>query len=157
MLKHCVAAAFVGLAAGALPACAAAQTLPNQLIGGQAQRSVLTSCYADRGFATFQRDFSSALAAGTKAVVSLPEVIFKTATLNVAYDVSGQAVLNFSTATSGTIRFKQLPNVADTIKNPAFSNYSESYNATAKQLTVSFTIGFPNCSLPIVIILDAVT
>jgi hypothetical protein len=157
MLKHCVPAAFAGLTVCALPAGAAAQTLPNQLIGGQAQRSLGASCYADRGFATFQRNFASAPAAGTKAVVSLPEVIVKTATLNVAYDVSGQAVLNFSTATSGNIRFKQLPNVNDTIKSPAFSNYAESYNATAKQLTVSFTIGFPNCSLPIVLILDAVT
>jgi len=157
MLRHCAVAASAGLAACFISASASAQTLPNQLIGGQVQRSVLPSCYVNRGFATFQRNFGSTPAAGTKAVVSLQELIFKTTTLNVAYDVSGQAILNFSSATSGNIRFKQLPNVDDTIKNPPFSNYAESYNATAKQLTVSFTIGFPSCSLPIVIILDAVT
>lgn len=156
MLRYLAVAASAGVAACLLSASALGQTLPNQLIGGQVQRSVLPSCYADRGFATFQRNFASTPAAGTKAVVSLQEVIFKTAALNVAYDVSGQAILNFSTATSGNIRFKQLPNVDDTIKNPPFSNYAESYNAAAKQLTVSFAVGFPGCALPIVIILDAV-
>jgi hypothetical protein len=114
------------------------------LVGGETTQFVdatATSglCYVGRGPSAFQRN-----AKASKAYVTFDEVF-----LAGKYDLSGQAVLTFATAASGTIAFKNLPELPLTISRPIFSKYSQAYNAATHRLTVKFTIKFPSCSLVI--------
>lgn len=133
------------LFAAMLPQMAAAQSVPTTLIAGQtALGGTLPTCYVGRGFSTFQRNGT-----GSKATISFAELVDQG-----LYDLSGQAVLTFSSPTSGDIRFKQTPTLSSTVKDPLFSNYVQTYDATNLRLTVSFTIQFPDCNVPVMAIFD---
>jgi len=82
-------------------------------------------------------------------VISFVEVIYFDGAAY--YQLSGQTILTFSDATSGTIRFKQIPAYPELVHNPAFTNYTQTYNAATDQ----FNIGFPNWTLPIFAVFDA--
>ena len=140
---------FLALAV-VLPAQAMAQTYPQDtLIAGEVrlfvgQTQFGGSCYVNRGFSTFQRN-----AAGSKAVISFAEIVD-----SAVWDLSGQAILTFSTDTSGYVRFKQVPTLPTAVSNPPFANYTQSYDASYQRLVVSFSISFPDCSLSVFAVYD---
>ncbi len=134
----------------ATPGLARAETPPDNLFGGEVGQAISSlnlnsSCYVNRGFSSFQRN-----GLGSKAVISFSEIT------DSGVDLNGQAVMTFKTATSGDIRFKRtaagLP--AGTV-DPPFVDYAQTYNASALQLVVKFTINFSDCSLPISATYDA--
>jgi hypothetical protein len=123
--------------------------LPDVLIAGQTREAIGAvgfgaRCYLNKGFSTFQRNGSS-----LKAVISFAEIVDQS-----SFDLGGQATMTFASPTSGNIHFKQTPALPANVKDPPFSNYSETYNATAKQLVVQFSITFPDCTLPIYAVYD---
>ncbi len=65
--------------------------------------------------------------------------------LNGGYDLGGEAVLAFSTSTSGRILFGQPASLPTDVANMPFQNFSESYNTTSKILTVRFNIVAGTC------------
>lgn len=109
-----------------------AQSAPAVLIGGEMAKAGQGDCFVSPGFSTFQRNFSSAAAPGTKAVISFASAFCQGA------DLSGQAVLNFNSATSGNIRFKRYPTSVAGSGALTFTNYSETFNAAERQIVVSF-------------------
>jgi hypothetical protein len=123
-----------------------AQLPPDASVGGQVQFAQAFGsnrgswCYVRQGSSQFQRNATNSV-----AVISFPEVIyFDGATY---YPLDGQARLAFSSATTGTIKFK-FWGTANSITNPVFIDYSETFNG--QQYIVSFSITFPNnCTLPI--------
>ncbi|VFU10433.1 hypothetical protein [Methylocella tundrae] len=132
-----------------LPSLAQAQTPPDVLIAGQTREAIGAvgfgaRCYLNKGFSTFQRNGSS-----LKAVISFAEIVDQS-----SFDLGGQATMTFASPTSGNIHFKQTPTLPANVKDPPFSNYCETYNATAKQLVVQFSIAFPDCTLPIYAVYD---
>jgi len=128
---------------------ARAQTPPDVLIAGETRQAIGAvnfgaSCYLNRGFSTFQRNGSS-----LKAVISFAEIVDQQ-----SFDLSGQAIMTFTSPTTGNIRFKQTPTLPAAVNNPPFSNFSETYNATAQQLVVQFSISFSDCTLPVYAVYD---
>lgn len=138
----------------------AAQTMPNQPILGVSMQNLQSTCYIRRGPASFQRKFSAPLGSGAKAVVVLSEVFAGVSdtgnALNIGYQLSGEAVLKFSAAGWGRILFRQPTAAPPAYNGPIFRNYSESYNAATSQLIVTFVIAFPNCYLPVYLVLEPV-
>lgn len=73
----------------------------------------------------------------------------------------GAAVLDFSNATSGLLKFDIAPRGSTASgldpahQNIPFSNYRQSYNSTTKILTISFELAFPHCSVPVKAIFHA--
>jgi hypothetical protein len=149
----CWRTAIGGVALIAAGSSSAAQTVPSTLIAGETEETIGCGVILERGLATFQRNFSSPITNGTKAVISFPGFYVGTGG-NAAWDLSGQAVLTFSGATAGLIRFKQVPTSPAAIHLPSFSGYSESINLVSEQLIVQFTIGFPSCSTQVNIVYD---
>lgn len=142
----------LGLGLGVSPACA--QYAINGLVAGEVAEYVGAvtfggSCYVNRGFATFQRTYTGGVG-GPKAVISFAE-IFDSG----QWDLSGQAVMTFSSTTGGDIRFKQATTPASlpaSVRDPQFSNYAETFDG--QRLLVTFTIAFPDCRLPITAVFD---
>jgi hypothetical protein len=62
--------------------------------------------------------------------------------------------LTFATATSGTIRFKQVPALPAAVSSPPFLNYTQTYDAVSQRLVVTFSIVFPDCTLPVLAVFD---
>ena len=74
---------------------------------------------------------------------------------------SGAAVLNFSNATSGLLKFDLAPK-GSTVSglDPAhqsipFSRYAQSFDSATKVLTVRFQLAFSHCTLPVKAIFHA--
>jgi hypothetical protein len=134
----------VALALGS-PGPARAQPFPpDKLLGGEVKLAVGAtqfggSCYVNRGNSQFQRN-----GAGTKAVISFDEIVD-----SAIWELRGQAVMTFATATSGTLRFKAASTVPAAIREPSFVNYTQTYNTTTQVLVVTFSIVFPDCTLPV--------
>ena len=133
-------------------AAAHAQSYPNTLIGGEVQRAVAAtnfgaSCYVDRGFATFQRNGS-----GPKAVISFDEISYPAA--GRSRDLRGQAVMTFTDASNGSIRFKITAAYPNGTVSVPFTGYSETFSGPGGLLTVRFSINFTGCTLPIVATFD---
>jgi hypothetical protein len=125
------------------PLAARAQLPPDTLIGGQVQAAIVNNsglwCYVGQGTSTFQRNGTN-----STAVISFPELVYYDGTY---HPLGGQARLNFSSATTGDIKFK-FWGANGPITDPNFSGYSETFNG--QQYIITFTIAFPNnCSLPI--------
>ena len=123
-----------------------AQLPPDASIGGQVAFAQAFGdnggswCYVRQGSSQFQRNATNSI-----AVISFPEAIYFDGAIY--YPLDGQARLTFSSATSGTIKFK-FWGTANSITNPDFTGYSETFNGTL--YIVSFSIIFPNnCTLPI--------
>jgi hypothetical protein len=93
--------------------------------------------------------------ASTKAVISFSEVVYYDSVANTYYSLNGQDILFFSSSSDGTIRFKQRGIYPPSVNTPAFTSFSKTYNASADQLTVTFSVVFPNCTLPIAAVYDA--
>jgi hypothetical protein len=107
-------------------------------------------CLVNNGGSLFQIN-----AADTKAVISFSEVIYYDSVADTYYSLDGQDILFFSSASGGTIRFKQRGSYPLSVNTPAFTDFIQTYNASTDQLTVTFSIVFPNCTLPIVAVYDA--
>ena len=97
------------IVAGGIPLVEAQAQIPaDTLVTGQSQsvRAQATPggpwCFVGRGLSTFQGN-----ANGTQAVVSLPEVTYFDGTSY--YLIDGQARLDFTTASTGNIKFKRTP------------------------------------------------
>jgi hypothetical protein len=71
------------------------------------------------------------------------------------YSLDGQTILTFGSATDGTIHFKETPTYPGPVHSPAFTNFTQTYNPSSDQLTVTFSVAFPNCTLPILAVYDA--
>jgi hypothetical protein len=125
---------------------AIAQLPSDASVGGQVQFAQAFGenrgswCYVGQGSSQFQGNATNSV-----AVISFPEVIYFDGAAY--YPLNGQARLTFSSATTGTIRFK-FWGTANSITDPVFTGYSETFNG--QQYIVSFNIAFPNnCTLPI--------
>ena len=133
------------------PGPARAQAFPpHKLLGGEVRLAVgdvplAGSCYINRGNSQFQRNGTS-----SKAVISFDEIVD-----SAIWDLHGQAVMTFATATSGTIRFKQTPTLPLAVSQPSFLNYTQTYDQVIQRLVVSFNIAFPDCSLSVYAVYDA--
>jgi hypothetical protein len=141
----------VALALGS-PGLARAQAFPpDQLLGGEVKLAVGAvnfggSCYVNRGSSQFQRSGTS-----SKAVISFDEIVDSR-----IWELRGQAVLTFTTATSGNILFSRehmLP--PPTVSNPSFQNYAQTYDPVNQRLVVNFSIVFPDCTLPVFAVFEA--
>jgi hypothetical protein len=128
-----------------LPTMSVAQSLQPRLIGGSVVQHITDTCYVNRGFVTYERDLRASPVAGTKAVISFPELFVGTRRTNVGWDLSGQAVLTFKTQDSGNINF------IHSSLDGVFSNYSEEDFGPDGKAEVSFllTTERGNCRLPI--------
>lgn len=140
------------LAASALFSGASAQSYPNALIGGEVQRVVAAtnfgaSCYVERGFSTWQRNGS-----GPKAVISFDEISYPVG--GSSRDLRGQAVMTFSDASNGSIRFKITAAYPNGTVSVPFTGYSESFSGPGGLLIVKFNINFTGCTLPITATFD---
>ncbi len=141
----------VALALGS-PGPARAQAFPpDQLLGGEVKLAVGAvqfggSCYVNRGSSQFQRNGTS-----PKAVISFEEIVD-----SAIWELRGQAVLTFTTATSGNILFSRqhmLPPLM--VSNPSFQNYAQTYDPVNQRLVVNFSIVFPDCTLPVFAVFEA--
>lgn len=129
---------------------APAQTVPpNTLLSGHTQQVVRAtsfggSCYVARGFSTFRRNGLTA-----KALISFDELVD-----SAVWDLSGDAVMTFATSATGTIQFRPITGIPAPIRERPFINYAQTYDSAARRLTVTFTIRFPDCLLPINAVYD---
>lgn len=138
-------------------AVAQAQIPGKQMVSGQVwpmlvqvnpTSSVGPWCFVGRGLSIFE-----ASADGSQAVISLPEVFYFDGAAY--YQLGGQTHLNFTTPTSGHLRFKYAPEYPAAVTLPAFSNYTEAQaeapNLTLVNFSLSFTNGTnsSNCTLPV--------
>lgn len=145
---------LIVLGASAASSGAIAQSYPNALIGGEVQRVVAAtnlgaSCYVERGFSTFQRNGS-----GPKAVISFDEISYPVADGTRSRDIRGQAVMTFTDASNGSIRFKITAAYPGGTISVPFSGYTETFSGPGGLLTVKFSIKFTGCTLPITATFD---
>ena len=144
---------FFIVAAGIPIVGAQAQIPSDTLVTGQSQpaRAQATPggpwCFVGRGLSAFQGN-----ASGTEAVVSLPEVTYFDGTSY--YLLDGQARLDFSTASTGNIKFKRTPEYPLSVTRPPFSNYTETVENPANRIMLSFSVNFPSCTLPVSILYE---
>jgi hypothetical protein len=112
-------------------------------------RSATIWCSIDRGNSTFQRTGTGA------ALMSFPDITYTKLPLPPAspnnaptyHALSGQARLSFTTTNSGYIFFDLPPPYAQSIRQPKFVHYTQTYSASSKLLSVGFDIQFPQCTL----------
>lgn len=140
----------VALALGSAGLAQAQPFPPDKLLGGDVKLAVGAfkfggSCYVNRGNSQFQRSGAS-----TKAVISFDEIVD-----SAIWELRGQAVMSFATATSGTLHFKQAPTVPAAVRDPPFMNYAQTYDPVGLRLVVTFSIVFPDCTLPVVAVFNA--
>lgn len=137
--------AGLGLATPSLAA-----TPPDVLFPGSAfariARGSGTWCAIDPGGSEFQRSGAGA------AKISFPDITyFNQASSPQSFLLTGQAILFFTNATSGTTSFVLTGGAPTPIGRPAFTNYAQTYDAATRVLTVSFRIAFPSCTLPVLL------
>ena len=130
---------------GLLTNASMAQSLQPRLIGGSVEQKITDTCYVNRGFVTYERDFRAPPISGTKSTISFPEFFVGGRRSNVGWDLSGQAVLVFTTNKSGRINF------IHSGFDGTFSDYSESNFEEDGRAELSFLLKMErgNCSLPI--------
>jgi len=128
----------------------AAQVPPNVLFPGSAYSNLARGtniwCAIEPGSSAFQRNVSG------EAKITMPEISYVNYSNSpaVSYQLVGLAVLSFTTATSGTVAFVLATGAAPTsISRPQFTNYTQTYDTSARIVRVTFLIRFPSCSLPV--------
>jgi hypothetical protein len=128
------------LSAAGLPASAQADTYPaTTVLLGEVSGSVVSNqCYIVRGAGDFLRN-----GAANKAYVTIPEMTAA------GYELNGRLALAFTSATAGTTTANYATAYPTNIQTGSFQNYSQTYNATTKALTVHFTLIYPNCTLQV--------
>jgi len=152
-VRRFAALALAGAVLGSLIPTQAQSFTYGRLVGGSVRAALaygsgLSWCLVDNGNTEFQINQNN-----TKAVISFAEVIYFDESTYYALD--GQTILAFSSATGGTIHFKQTPRYPEPVHTPAFTNFTQIYDPSTDQLTVTFSIVFPNCTLPIHAAYDA--
>ena len=102
-------------------------------------------CSVDPGSSEFQRNGAGA------AKISFPDINYVNASGSPAQSflLTGQAILSFTNASSGSIAFVVTGGAPAVISRPPFTHYAQTYNATTRVLNVTFRIGFPGCTLPV--------
>ena len=128
------------LVAASAPHAAQAVTYPaTTLLSGEVSQTVVDNqCYIVRGASTFQRNTSA-----NRAFISVSE-------MNAAgYQLNGKFNLAFTDSSTGTAHFSYATAYPSDIQDTTFANYSQTYNATSKLVTVHFTLGFPSCALQV--------
>jgi hypothetical protein len=144
-----IAVALWMLVAGWLPSLAAAP--PAILLAGSmplaVARSAAAWCTVAEGNSTFLR---SPTPANAPARISFPETTFTAfdSDGSTYYSMAGQAQLNFSSATAGTIVFIYPANNPTSLRTPLFTGYTQAYY-TSHVLAVSFVVHFPGCALTV--------
>ena len=152
-MRRLVVFTTIGAALGSLVPIAAESFTYGQLVAGQVQTALVHGggsswCFVNDGSTEFQINQIA-----SKAVISFPELTYFDGTNY--YELNGQTILTFSGATSGNLHFKERPNLPNSIHNPAFTNFIQTYNAPTDQLVVAFNIVFPACTLPVSAVYDA--
>ena len=148
----------------ALAGAAIALLIPTQaesftygrLVGGQVRTTLVygsgsSSCLVDNGNTEFQINQSNA-----NAAISFAELIYFDG--STYYSLDGQARMTFSSATGGAIHFKQTIPSPGPVYNATFMDFTQTlgvFNPPTDQLIVTFSIVFPNCTLPIYAVYDA--
>jgi len=145
--------AVAGVAVALLVPTQAQSFTYGRLVGGQVKTELAHGtgsswCLVDNGNTEFQINQN-----GTRAVISFAEVIYFDG--STYYSLDGQSILKFSSASYGTIHFKQTPTYPGPVHSPPFLGFSQTYNSSTDQLTVTFSIFFPECTLPITAVYDA--
>jgi hypothetical protein len=149
--------ALAGAALGLLIPAHAQSFTYGRLVGGQVRTALAYGsgsswCLVDNGNTEFQISQSNA-----NAAISFAEVIYFDG--STYYSLNGQARMTFSSAAGGTIHFKQTPTwYPDPVHNAAFIDFTQTlgvFNPPTDQLVVTFSIVFPNCTLPIYAVYDA--
>ncbi len=123
---------------GLPPARAVTYPAVTALPGEMSQTVVSNLCYIVRGPTEFQRNDGA-----NKASITIAEMAAD------GFQLNGKVNLIFSGAASGSADFDYAPSYPADIQSVAFQNYSQTYNATAKTLTVHFKLVFPNCTLAV--------
>ena len=152
-MRRSIIAAVVGATLGSLLPTSAESFTYGKLVEGQVQRALVygggTSwCFVENGSTKFQINQAS-----SKAVISFTELIYFDGTSY--YDLNGQTILTFSSATGGNLHFKMKPNLPNAVHDPVFTNFTQTYSAPKDQLIVGFNIVFPACTLPVYAAYDA--
>jgi hypothetical protein len=147
------ALAAVAAAVGLLMPTEAESFTYGRLVAGQVKGALAYGigsswCLVDNGGTEFQIN-----QVGSKAVISFVELTYFDGTAY--YALNGQTILTFSSTTTGSMHFKQRPDLPDPVHNPTFTNFAQTYSAATDQLIVSFNILFPTCTLPIYAAYDA--
>ena|SRR6266550_2682375 len=153
MVWRFVALSVIGTVIGSLIPTAAQSFTYGKLVAGQVQRALVygsgTSwCFVEDGSTEFQIN-----QAASKAVISFTELTYFDGANY--YELNGQTILAFSSATGGSLHFKLKANLPDPVHNPAFTNFTQTYNAPKDQLVVGFNIVLPDCTLPVYAVYDA--
>lgn len=141
ILAAAMSAGFAGAAIAQTPTTETSGSVRDKLV-----RNSTAWCSVTIGPSSFQRPSSS------KAYFSFGEVNLtfpQSSSLPVYYLLSGQAVLQFSTPSSGTISFLSRTGYPTDVLSPSFSGYVETYNPSGKSLAVRYNILFPGCTLPV--------
>ena len=131
----------------------------NVLFAGTVERSYAQAPNAETGFVTLciidgaQSAYMRKSAGFADRLISLPDINL-TPDGSVgpdAYTVGGQAQLHFDVddKKAGRIHFAPVPGYPIAVNKPRFIQYTENYDTATATLTVSFTIRFQNCDLPI--------
>ena len=145
--------AFAGAVCGFLIPTQVQSFTYGEFVAGQVHTGLayngLSWCFVNNGGSLFQIN-----QAATKAVISFVEVTYYDAVADIYYSLDGQDILFFTSSTSGTIRFKQRGIYPPSVNTPAFTDFNQTYNASTDQLTITFSIVFPNCTLPILGVFD---
>jgi hypothetical protein len=138
-VRNTVLGLLCSVAAG-LPASVRADTYPptTVLIGEVSQSVVSNQCYIVRGASDFLRNGGA-----NKAYITIPEMTAD------GYQLNGRLTLAFTSTTGGTTTANYAAAYPTNIQTASFQNYSETYNATTKALTVHFTLTYPNCTLQV--------
>jgi len=148
----------------ALAGAAIALLIPTQaesftygrLVGGQVRTTLVYGsgsswCLVDNGNTEFQINQSNA-----NAAISFAEVIYFDG--STYYSLDGQARMTFNSATGGAIHFKQTIPSPGPVYNATFIDFTQTlgvFNPPTDQIIVTFSIVFPNCTLPIYAVYDA--
>lgn len=135
------------MACSVLPLPAHANGPRGVSLGGQVYQSIAPGsggkCYAGRGPSTYQRSIDGQRIAMTFSELADSGVPGQT------FDLSGMAVMNFTTVSGGRLRFLDAANLPDTVAIPRFRKYSETYSTVYRRLFVFYEIVFPDCVLKV--------
>jgi hypothetical protein len=127
--------------------------IPNSLISGTIQRAFGTAaedfCEIDGGPSEFRSNGSYDFALMTFGPIYYWSGSVGPTLGATAYTLGGQVQLNFSSRSTGYMKFTNDPTVPGSVAEPEFSNYIETYHTQSQKLTVSFDILFPSCTLAI--------
>lgn len=136
----------------ALPSLA--QVPPNTLLAGSMWFSVVSNgdraCSISAGPSHFKRN-----GGGGPARIAFPELIYASydttpGTTNGprnAFAVSGEARMAFTNPTTGKIIFDYNTDYPLDIRQPTFTQYSQTFDSATQQLSLTFVLRIRNCSV----------